>query len=240
MNDDAGATFLLAEARRTDPARALAATLAPPARRTAILALLVLDRELARIPALAKEPMTGLIRFQWWRDAIAGRHAHPALDPLRPLLATGDLDAHELVALIDAREADLAGAPPSDLAALESWAAARAGRTHALLARAGGCSDERWLSAARDVGTALGMTGRALADREASGTPSAAATAQRARQLVGRARRAGRAPATALAALLPAMLAMREAAALTAGRPPPATSPFLPLCMAWAALTGRF
>ncbi len=155
---------LVAQARRHDPDRLLAAIFAPQAAREVLAALILLNHELARIPELVREPMAGMIRYQWWRDGIeaASRDepvGHPTLDALRPAMADGRLDAAALIALIDAREHDLEAVPPEDLPALEAYTAATSGRLHVLLLRALGCADVAWLDAARTVGTAVGLVG---------------------------------------------------------------------------------
>ena len=67
--DDRSA-YLLAEAKRRDPDRFLCALFAPAERRDDLLALLLFNDELARIPDAVTQPVTGLIRLQWWRDAL--------------------------------------------------------------------------------------------------------------------------------------------------------------------------
>ena len=99
----------------------------PPA-----FALYAFDHEITRVRHVVSEPIAGMVRFQWWRDALdaiaAGRPpAHPVVAallarwpqfaPLRP----------RLHAAIDARELELTGEPPADLAALEGRLAAGCG-----------------------------------------------------------------------------------------------------------------
>ena len=63
---------VIASARSGEPDRYLAALLAPPAARDALLALAAFSSELARVPrARPREPAMGEIRLQWWRDALA-------------------------------------------------------------------------------------------------------------------------------------------------------------------------
>ena len=67
---DEGSSYLLAETKRRDPDRYLCALFAPADRRDSVLALVLFNDELARIPIVVTQPMTGLIRLQWWRDAL--------------------------------------------------------------------------------------------------------------------------------------------------------------------------
>ena len=90
MEQAARLDYLLAETQRLDPDRYLCALFAPADRREPLLALAVLGRQLARVPHIVTQPMAGLIRYQWWRDAIdeaaAGR---PREQPVVEGLAAG-------------------------------------------------------------------------------------------------------------------------------------------------------
>jgi phytoene synthase len=152
-----------AEARRLDPDRWLCALFLPPPVRDAAMALLVLNQELARIPALASQPMLGAIRHQWWREELerlgqGARPAYPALAPLGVALRSGAVPAGELRALIDTREEALETLAPQSLPELERYLAATAGRLQALTARLDGADEELAAAAAR-VGTAFGLIG---------------------------------------------------------------------------------
>lgn len=156
--DDAGP---LAELRAGDYDRFLQVLLARSAERPALLALFLLNLELARIPDAVREPMAGLIRLQWWRDALlaarTGR-SHPAL----AFLAATDLQervAHEdLAALVDARERELDATPIADVAGLEAYAGATAGALNGLAARVLGAPAEV-VDQAVAAGTAYGVVG---------------------------------------------------------------------------------
>ena len=103
--------------RRADPDRFLTALFAPPARREALLTLYAFNVELSRASAVTSEPMLAFIRLQWWREVVGGaRKPHEVATPLAALLDDGTLDRAELLALIDAREAE---AEP--IATLEDW-----------------------------------------------------------------------------------------------------------------------
>ena len=57
-------------ARSGDPDRSLAALFAPREARADLFALIALNVELARIAEIVTEPGLGIIRLQWWREAI--------------------------------------------------------------------------------------------------------------------------------------------------------------------------
>ena len=236
------------EVRAKDPVRSLATLFGPPAARETILALLLLNQELARVPVVASQPMVGLIRLQWWRDALAATAAgqqrdHMLLRALQPALEAGAPGAAEIGDLIDAREAELEPAGPVDLHGLECHVAARSGRLHELVARAAGVRDAAELAAARAVGTAFGLTGAVL--RPPPAMPhlvpgEAAAIGRRALVLLNESRARRRFGRALLPAVLPAVMARREAVLLTRGEalPAPAALPLI-LAMGWAAARQR-
>ena len=126
------------EAARThDFDRYLAALLAPPAARADLIVIAAFAGELARIPHVVREPMMGEIRLQWWRDAIAGfatgaATGHPVADALGELARRRKLPREELLAAVDAREADLYADPFADEAALDRYLAGCEGTFFAL------------------------------------------------------------------------------------------------------------
>ena len=250
---------LLTEARRLDPDRSLALAFAEPGDRPLLSSLVLFNAELARIPELVNEPMAGMIRYQWWHDAVsdaadatAGDRSalgqHPVLPALAAGLADGQLDRGMLVALIEAREAELDRLQPADLGTLEAYTKATSGRLHQVLARA--CDgDEQTLALAEQAGIGFALVGlvRALRFHAAQGrlllpadlvgdaavTPeailaagnaealarAAGAVLERAQEHLEAVRRAGRLPRRVLPALLPAVLARRHARRLAAVGP---------------------
>jgi phytoene synthase len=56
--------------RAADKDRFLATLFAPANRRGALFALYAFNVEVARVREVAREPMAGEIRLQWWRDAL--------------------------------------------------------------------------------------------------------------------------------------------------------------------------
>jgi phytoene synthase len=153
------------EARRRDPDRYFCALFAPAGRREALFALLAFNAEIARVREEVSETMVGMIRLQWWRDAIAAMaHGtaprHDVVEALASAITETALTSEGLVALIDAREHDLDDEPPATLAALESYA----GETSAALTGlaldvlgAGGDASAR--KAGRHVGIAFALSG---------------------------------------------------------------------------------
>src|SRR4029078_3470659 len=81
--------YCAALALEADRDRYLAALFAPADRRGALFSLYAVDIEFSRIRDLAREPMPGEIRLQWWREVLEGvRAGEAAANPVAgPLLA---------------------------------------------------------------------------------------------------------------------------------------------------------
>jgi phytoene synthase len=155
-------SYCAQEVRRHDPDRFLCAMFAPPDRREDLLALYAFNLEIARTREQVSEAMLGRIRLQWWREAVEGIFAgtprrHAVVLALAAAVVRHGLDRAALEALIDAREADLDGTPPPDLAAMEAYAAATSGALAELAVHLLGTAEAR--PAARAVGTAWALTG---------------------------------------------------------------------------------
>lgn len=241
MAPDERSAHLLAEARRHDPDRYLCALLAPSEAREHLLALVLFNHELARIPEVVTQPMAGMIRLQWWREALdelaAGRRPrqHPVVEALGDVLARGRVSAADLLGLVDAREAALEPIPPR-AAALEDYAGATSGAWQELAYRTLGGADGQAGAAARSIGTAFGLVGLVDAVREEGRSEAAEATAtlreavcDRAGVLLREGRRsAGRPPRHLIAAFLPAVFVdvyRRQLATRGQGLRRPATMP---------------
>ena len=113
--------------READRDRYLATLFAPAAQRDALFALYAFNVEIARVRDLAREPMPGEIRLQWWREAISGERegeaaAHPVAAALRETLARHGFVATPLLELIDAHGFDLYDEPMATVADLELYA----------------------------------------------------------------------------------------------------------------------
>lgn len=113
--------------RDTDRDRYLATLFAPADRRDALFALYAFAGEIARVREVAREPMPGEIRLQWWREVLQGQRdgeaaAHPVAAALRATIAKHKLSADRLVALIDAHTFDLYDEPFATLDDLDNHA----------------------------------------------------------------------------------------------------------------------
>ncbi|MFZ6764429.1 phytoene/squalene synthase family protein [Pseudoroseomonas sp. WGS1072] len=158
-----GLSPLAALARQHDPDRFLCALFAPAARREELFLLTAFNHELARARLATSNPMTALIRLQWWRDAVAeaveGRPArrHEVAAPLAGAIRAGRLDAADLNGMIDAREAETEEEMPSR-GALFAYLRGTAGGFAVAAGRALGAPAES-LPGLQAVGAAYGLAG---------------------------------------------------------------------------------
>ena len=97
--------------RRVDEDRWISSRFAPAAERRALVALYALAYELVRVREAVSEETLGLIRFQWWREAIqeieAGKppRGHDVCLALSEEIAAGRLKPGALQKLVDGYQA---------------------------------------------------------------------------------------------------------------------------------------
>jgi phytoene synthase len=145
--------------RRHDPDRFLTALFAPAERRETLFLLYAVNHELARAREVASEPTLALIRLQWWREVAEGaRRRHEVAGPLGEALDAGLLDAADLLAIIEGREAEADSFLPT-LAAWHGYLRTTAGGLAVAAGRALG-ADAAALERLRALGTAYGIAGQ--------------------------------------------------------------------------------
>lgn len=228
--------------RRHDPDRFFTALFAPAGRREALFTLYAVNHELARAREVVSQPMLALIRLQWWREVAEGaRRRHDVAGPLGEALDAGRLNAADIGAMIDGREAECE--PIETEAAFRDYVRATAGSVAVAAGRALGAAGPA-LDTLRDLGAAYGIAGilrsiPALArqsrcvlpvellsqhgtdEAQVIANPAAVPGAVRARladigsEWLGR--RSTRLPRPVLAAALPAVFARRDLARSQAG-----------------------
>src|SRR5262249_49440773 len=93
----------------------------------ALFALYAFNVEITRVRDVARDPVAGEIRLQWWSDVLegAGRgevEAYPEAAALRASMARYRLPVERLDALIAARRFDLYDEPMATVAELEAYA----------------------------------------------------------------------------------------------------------------------
>jgi phytoene synthase len=112
--------------RQADRDRYLATLFAPAEHRDALFALYAFNIEISRVRDLAREPMPGEIRLQWWREVLSGERqgegeANPVSAALLETLKKYGFVATPLLELIDARTFDLYDEPMGTVDALELY-----------------------------------------------------------------------------------------------------------------------
>lgn len=226
-------------ARKHDPDRFFCALFAPPGPREALFALIGYHHELGRARETASNPMIAAIRLQWWRDALEQNRRHEVATPLRAGIEAGLLDPADLLAMADAREAELEedsiptraafaaylrgshggfavaagrmlGATGGDLAALQAVGAAQG--LAAVLRNAGALAARGRCLLPLDA-----LAGASMTRYEAMAEP--ARLAPIIRQLAQPPAPPRRWPAALLPAALPAVLARRDLARLAHDHP---------------------
>jgi 15-cis-phytoene synthase len=113
--------------READKDRFLATLFAPAAQRPALFALFAFNAEITRVRDVAREPMPGEIRLQWWREVVEGQRAeeagaHPVAAALMQTVVQYGLPVQRLSDLIDAHAFDLYDDPMPSLAHADAYA----------------------------------------------------------------------------------------------------------------------
>jgi 15-cis-phytoene synthase len=112
--------------RQTDKDRFLATLFAPEDKRPALFALLAFSAEIARVRDRVTDPMPGEMRFQWWRDVLAGIghgdvRSHPVAAGVLDAIEAYSLPVDALFNLIEARAFDLYDDPMPTVLDLEGY-----------------------------------------------------------------------------------------------------------------------
>ncbi|MGB6350095.1 MAG: phytoene/squalene synthase family protein [Pseudolabrys sp.] len=126
--------------RDRDRDRYIATLFAPEATRGALFALYAFGAEIARIRDVAREPIPGEIRLQWWREVLLGERngeaaANPVAAALLGTIARYNLSRERLVELIEAHRFDIYDEPMASVAELQSYASKTDGTIFDMAAR---------------------------------------------------------------------------------------------------------
>jgi 15-cis-phytoene synthase len=98
--------------RTADRDRYLAALFAPAERRGGLYALYAFSSEVARVREVARQPLPGEIRLQWWTDVLRGERgeearANPVATALLATIERHRLASSKLLDFVDAHRFDL-------------------------------------------------------------------------------------------------------------------------------------
>jgi len=157
-------SYCAEQVRRFDNDRFMCSLFAPTDEREAMAAVYAFNLEVARIREIAREPLLGHMRLQWWRDALDSIYAGT---PPRQDVAAAMADAVGRFGLgrghfdriLDARSLDLDDLGPQTLAALVDYADGTSASLAELSLEILGVTGEASRQAARDVGIAWALTG---------------------------------------------------------------------------------
>jgi phytoene synthase len=147
--------------RATDRDRYLATLFAPAEKRGALYALYAFNSEVARVREVARQPLPGEIRLQWWSDVLRGERggeagANPVASALLAAMERYHVASAKLIDLIDARRFDLYDEPMVTVADLETYATRTSSILFALAAQILSGEEER---AAEPAGIAYAIVG---------------------------------------------------------------------------------
>lgn len=114
--------------RKHDPDRFLLTLLAKAAAREDLFVLYAFNHEIAKTREVVTETRLGLIRLQWWRDALAAVYEgkpplkHEVVEPLAAAIRKHDLPREHFETLLHAREFDLEDRLPATLEGMQNYA----------------------------------------------------------------------------------------------------------------------
>ena len=156
--------YCLAQVRQGDRDRYLALLFAPGSARNALAAIAAFNLELARAASDITESMLGLVRLQWWREAVeeirAGNSVrrHQVAEALAEATRAHGLSTDRMLAMIASREEELESDGPPSQTVFDARADATAGSLVRLSLQAVGLDPE-----GTDLSAASASVGRAYA-----------------------------------------------------------------------------
>src|SRR5579862_731137 len=151
--------------RTADRDRFLSSLFAPADHRAALHALYAFNVEVARVREVAREPLPGEIRLQWWSEVLRGERAgeasaNPVASALLTVIERYGLASARLTALLDARGFDIYDDPMARLTDLEAYAQKTSSALLALAAQIlAGAETEAAEAVATSAGIAYAIAG---------------------------------------------------------------------------------
>ncbi len=157
-------SYCAEQVRRFDNDRFICSLYAPPDEREALAAVYAFNLEVARIREIAREPLLGHMRLQWWRDAVDRIYCgqppgHQVAAALAGAVGRFGLSRGYFDRILDARALDLDDAGPPTLGALIEYADNTSATLAELSLEILGETGDAPRRAARDVGIAWALTG---------------------------------------------------------------------------------
>jgi 15-cis-phytoene synthase len=148
--------------RSADRDRYLATLFAPAESRSALYALYAFNCEVVRVREMARQPLPGEIRLQWWTDILRGDRggeasANPVASALLATVERHHVASDSLIDLIDGHRFDLYDEPMATVSDLETYARRTSSLLFALAAQI--LSGDELRAAAEPAGTAYAIAG---------------------------------------------------------------------------------
>jgi NADH dehydrogenase [ubiquinone] 1 alpha subcomplex assembly factor 6 len=159
--------YCLAQLRQGDRDRYLTLLFAPASTRNALAAIAAFNLELARAASEITESMLGLVRLQWWREAVEEIRAggalrrHQVAEALAAATRAHGLSTDWMLAMIASREEELESEGPPTQAVFDARADATAANVIRLSLRTLALDPEETVlsSASASVGRAYATVG---------------------------------------------------------------------------------
>jgi NADH dehydrogenase [ubiquinone] 1 alpha subcomplex assembly factor 6 len=159
--------YCLAEVREGDRDRYLALLFSPASVRYDLAAVAAFNLELARAVSDITESMMGLVRLQWWREALEEIRAggalrrHPVVAQLASATRRHGLPIDRMMAMVAAREDELESDGPPTQAAFDARADATAANLVRLSLLIAGCdpSAPALAAASAEIGRSYAAVG---------------------------------------------------------------------------------
>ena len=160
--------------RATDRDRFIASLFAPAEHRGAIYAIYAFNSEVSRVREVAREPLPGEIRLQWWSDVINRQRdeearANPVAAALLTTIERYRLSSAKLIDLIETRRFDLYDEPMVALADLVTYASKTSSALFALAAQILAGTDAEAVSTPAGIAFAIAGLLRAFPRHAARG-----------------------------------------------------------------------
>jgi 15-cis-phytoene synthase len=134
----------------------------PPPRRAAITAFYAFCREVDDVVDEVSDPAVAATKLAWWRKevatAFAGQPSHPVMKALMPHIATYEIRAGHLMAVIDGCQMDLDQSRYLDYAGLAHYCHLVAGVVGEVAASIFGRTDPATTAYAHKLGLAMQLT----------------------------------------------------------------------------------
>lgn len=119
---------MLKELQKLDYDRYISIIFAPKEYREDLVSVAQFNLEIAKVKNKVTEPMIGLIRFQWWREALEEifdesktPRRHNIVQRLKKLATDYRLQSTDFLSVINAREKDLDASPFENLGEFKSY-----------------------------------------------------------------------------------------------------------------------